>query len=98
MPHLKSFFHIKIPILPSKIFLEINSDEYTNFLKASHENIDDYIGMDVNITGYIYRLPDFSSTQFVLARTMILEDPSQSVIVGMLCECSSATKYDTEHG
>ena len=26
---------------------------------------------------------------------MILEDPSQSVIVGMLCECSSATKYDT---
>ena len=91
----KIFFSYKDSNSTKQNILEINSDEYTNFLKASHENIDDYIGMDVNITGYIYRLPDFSSTQFVLARTMILEDPSQSVIVGMLCECSSATKYDT---
>ena len=49
----KIFFSYKDSNSTKQNILEINSDEYTNFLKASHENIDDYIGMDVNITGYI---------------------------------------------
>ena len=75
--------------------LEIKADEYTNFLKASHESINNYVGKTVKLTGYIYRLPDFSNNQFVIARTMIIDNNIGSVIVGMLCECSQAQKFDS---
>ncbi len=75
--------------------LEITTDEYTNFLKASHESINNYVGKTVKLTGYIYRLPDFSSTQFVIARTMVIDDNMGSVIVGMLCECNNSSKFDS---
>lgn len=74
--------------------VEITTDSYTAFLKDCHENINDYIGKNFKITGYVYRLPDFTSRQIVIARTMIIEE-NQAVIVGMLSECSSAEKYDT---
>lgn len=73
--------------------LEITSEEYTNFLKLSHENINNYIGKTVKIVGYVYRLPDFSNNEFVIARTMIIDNNSSAVVVGMLCEYSDAKKY-----
>ncbi len=72
---------------------EIASNEYTNFLKNCHENIDDYINMNVKITGYIYRLPTFNDNQFVLARTMILDSNNTAVVVGILSQCESASNY-----
>lgn len=75
--------------------LNITSESYTTFLKDCHENIDDYIGKTFTITGYIYRLPDFNTNQFVLARTMILDEKNQSVVVGILSQCSSAEKYSS---
>lgn len=75
--------------------LEISSEEYTNFLKDSHENIQNYVGKKIKITGYVYRLPDFSSNEFVVARTMVIDNSSGAVVVGMLAECNEATKYET---
>ncbi len=66
--------------------IEIDSASYTNFLKSCHENIEEYIGDTIRITGYIYRMPDFTDSQFVLARTMILDSNKQAVVVGILCE------------
>ena len=75
--------------------IEITTNEYTNFLKSSHESINNYVGKTYKLTGYVYRLPDFSSTQFVLARTMIIDDNSGAVIVGILSECTTAQDYDS---
>lgn len=79
----------------SSEILEITSEEYTNFLKVSHENINSYNGKTVKIVGYVYKLPNFSSNEFVIARTMIFEDNSTAVVVGMLCECKDAEKYSS---
>ena len=73
--------------------LEITSNEYTQFLKSAHENLDDYVNMTVNLTGYIYRLPDFGRTQFVLSRTMILNSSNSAVVVGILSEYEDAPQY-----
>src|SRR5574344_1229697 len=70
--------------------IEINSDNYTNFLRESHENIDNYLNVKIKGVGYIYKMPDFTDTQFVLARTMVLNETNQGVVVGMLCECKQA--------
>ena len=50
--------------------------------------------MKVNFTGYIYRVIDFKSEQFVIARDMFInESKTQSVVVGFLCEYKDANKF-----
>ena len=75
--------------------LEITSSSYTSFLKDCHENIDNYIGKNIRIVGYVYRLPDFTSNEFVIARTMVIDNNSQAVVVGILSQCASAPNYET---
>ena len=74
--------------------VEITSDNYTNFLKDCHENIDSYIDVKVKICGYVYRMPDFTKTQFVLSRTMILNSANSGVVVGILAECENAPDFE----
>lgn len=50
--------------------LEINSNNFTTFLKNCNENIDSYVGKTVHISGFVYRLSDFAQNQFVVARLM----------------------------
>lgn len=64
----------------------ITSDNYTNFLRDCHENIDKYVGTSVTITGYVYRMPDFNDIQFVIARTMLINSNNKAVVVGILAE------------
>ena len=75
--------------------IEINSSNYTNILKTVHDNLDDYVGKKIRFSGYIYRVSDFSDTQFVLARDMIISSDLQTLIVGFLCECKDAKKFET---
>ena len=74
--------------------VEITSDNYTNFLKDCHENIDSYVGIKVKICGYVYRMPDFTKTQFVLSRTMILNSANSGVVVGILADCKNAPDFE----
>ena len=71
----------------------ISANNYTNVLKAVHENIDNYVGVEISFTGYVYRVLDLEENQFVLARDMIISSNYQSVIVGFLCECENAKNY-----
>lgn len=73
---------------------EIQTENYTNILKAVHDDPDSYIGIKVNFTGYIYRVIDFKDNQFVIARDMFInESKTQSVVVGFLCESKEAEKF-----
>ena len=73
--------------------LHIKAKNYTNILKTVHDNIDDYIDMKLNFTGYIYRLGDFKDNQFVLARNMIISSDFNYVIVGFLCEYDNIKNF-----
>lgn len=74
----------------------IESKNYTNILKSVHENIDPYVGMKINFTGYVYRVIDLEENQFILARNMIISSDFQSVIVGFLCESNQAKDFENE--
>lgn len=76
----------KSSCLPQNQISKISSQNYTNVLKTVHENIDSYVGLSINFTGYIYRVLDLNENQFVLARNMIVSSDFQSVVVGFLCE------------
>lgn len=71
--------------------IEVNSNNYTDVLKDSHENIDKYIGKSIKFIGFVYRLYDFSENQFVLAREMIISSDNQAVVVGFLCDGSASS-------
>ncbi len=73
--------------------IEITTNEYTSFLKNAHENIDDYVGMKVKLTGYVYRMPDFNDNQFVMSRTMIMDSSSTAVVVGILSQYENAKDF-----
>ena len=74
----------------------ISTKNYTNVLKTVHENIDTYVGIKINFTGYIYRVTDLTDTQFILARDMIISADFQYVIVGFLCEWKNAKDFEDE--
>lgn len=77
--------------------LDIPSANYTNILKDSYDNIDNYIGKQIKFTGFVHRLYDFSDNQFVLAREMftspISNNQAEVVIVGFLCEYDGASSF-----
>jgi len=76
--------------LPSNSIAEIEAQEYTNILKQVYNNVDTYVGQSINFTGYVYKLYDFNETQFVLARDMLINSDSQTVVVGFLCSYDKA--------
>ena len=80
--------------LPQGKINKINSSNYTNILKAVHDNIDDYVGVKINFTGYVYRVLDLKENQFILARDMIISSDFQSVIVGFLCESEESKNFE----
>ena len=73
--------------------INITSSNYSNILKTVHENVDSYVGMKFHCVGYVYKLVDFSDTQFVIARDMIISSDYQSVIVGFLCEYKDISNF-----
>lgn len=76
---------------PDVAYLKV--EEYTNVLKSVYENLDTYVGQKISFSGYIYRNLDFSENQFVLARDMIVEGSTKTLIVGFLCSHKEASNY-----
>lgn len=71
----------------------ISPKNYTNILKAVHDNLDNYIGQKIKFSGYIYRVYDFNEEQFVLARDMIISSDFQTLVVGFLCNYKDSKNY-----
>ena len=97
----KIFFGAKksgssVDYVPQNHVSKISASNYTNILKTVHDDIDDYVGVKINFTGYVYRVLDFNENQFVLARDMIVSSNYQSVIVGFLCEADNAKDFADE--
>ena len=79
--------------VPQSNICVISTKNYTNVLKTVHANIDTYVGIKINFTGYVYRVADLTDTQFILARDMIISSDFQYVIVGFLCEWKNAKDF-----
>lgn len=80
--------------MEAKDVTEISAQNYTNILKSVHDDVDTYIGQKIRFTGYVYRVFDFNSNQFVLARNMVISSDFQTVVVGFLCESNETCNYE----
>jgi len=77
-----------------KVF-DIPSNQYTNVLKEVHDNLDDYVGKELSFVGYVYKIDYLEQNQFVLARNMIINSASQTVIVGFLSESDKVNQFES---
>lgn len=71
---------------PKQDVYTISASNYTNVLKSVHENLSNYVGQKISFEGYVYKVPDINSNQFILARDMIINSNLQTLVVGFLCE------------
>lgn len=83
----------KSSCLPQSDVSKISSSNYTNVLKAVHDNVDNYVGLKINFVGYVYRVSDLKENQFILARDMIISSNRQYVVVGFLSEYDKAKDF-----
>lgn len=74
--------------------IEISNTNYANILMESYDNIDKYIGKNITVVGYIFRLPDFGNNEFVIARDMLVND-THSQIIGFLCNYNQINEFET---
>lgn len=79
--------------LPSNSIAHIEANDYTNILKEVYEDIDTYVGQSINFTGYVYKVYGLKDTEFVLARDMLINSDTQSVVVGFLCTYDKANEF-----
>lgn len=86
----------KSSCLPANKVTKLATSNYTTILKTVHDNIDNYVGCQINFVGYVYRILDFQENEFVLARDMIVSSDFQSVIVGFLCQYETAKDFEDE--
>ena len=89
----KSLFVINDKIEKNEI-TNIEPNNYTNVLREVYDNVDTYVGQQINFTGYVYKLYDLKDTEFVLARDMLINSDSQSVVVGFLCSSKEAKNFE----
>lgn len=79
--------------ISNKNTIIITPDNYIDILNASHNQIDNYVGKKIIVSGYVYIIPEFTDNRFVLAQNVALDPSSTSTtyIVGFLCE--NGTNY-----
>ena len=80
-------------LLETSSLLNVDNSNYTDVLEDVYNNIDKYVGKSINFTGYVYRLKDMKDNEFVLARDMLINSDSQSVVVGFLCNEKKANNF-----
>lgn len=78
----------------SSNYIEITNSNYTSILEDSHNNIDKYLGKNISVIGYVFRLPDFGNNEFVIARDMLV-DNNHSQVVGFLCNYNQISQFES---
>lgn len=75
-------------------YLEITNANYTDILTDAYDNIEKYLGKNISVTGYVFRLSEFGNNEFVIARDMLV-DNNHSQVVGFLCNYNQISQYET---
>ena len=79
--------------IPSSEIAALKPENYTNILKAVHNDIDTYIGQKISFSGYVYRVSGLKENEFILARDMDVGN-NQTVVVGFMCSYDKASEFE----
>ncbi|SKC81196.1 TIGR03943 family putative permease subunit [Maledivibacter halophilus] len=69
---------------------DTNSKKFKYTLMESYENLDEMIGQEIELSGFVYREPDSSKNRFVISRLLMICCAADAQVVGLLCEWDDA--------
>lgn len=72
--------------------ITMTSENFSTILKECHDAPYKYKNKKIKMVGYIFRVNDFTTKQFVIARDMVINE-SESRIIGFLCESENAHEF-----
>lgn len=68
------------------IVIQVTEENYAQTMYDLHDQLDDYIGTTIQISGYVFKNDAFNSNEFVIGRTMITCCTADASLVGLKCE------------
>lgn len=82
------------PKLQQMSKIEVTDRDYTEIMSELQFFPQDYIGKEVHVTGFVFRGPEYSDSQFSLVRYVIVCCTADALPYGILCEVKDAAKYN----
>lgn len=71
-------------------YYDADSEKFKYTLMESYENLDEMIGEEVELSGFVYREEDFSKNRFVISRLLMVCCAADAQVAGLLCEWNGA--------
>lgn len=73
--------------------IEVNDHDYAEIMNELQFFSQDYIGKQIQVTGFVFRGPADTGTQFSLVRYVVVCCTADALPYGILCETKDAAKY-----
>jgi putative membrane protein len=75
----------------------MDSDHYYNCLCELYDNLDQYIGVPIEVEGFVFKdNDDFTDKEFVPARLMMVCCAADMQLVGLLCQYDQTSQLQTD--
>lgn len=81
------------PKLKQLSTIEVTDRDYTEIMSELQFFSQDYIGKEIQLTGFVFKSPQDANSQFSLVRYVVMCCTSDAVPYGILCELPDAAKY-----
>lgn len=73
-------------------YYNTDGEKFKYTLMELYENLDEMIGKEVELSGFVYREPDFLKNRFVISRLLMSCCAADAQVAGLLCEWDGANE------
>ena len=73
--------------------IEVTDRDYAEIMSELHFFSQDYIGKEIQMTGFLFKPQEATSSQFSLVRYVVMCCTADALPYGVLCELQDAAKY-----
>jgi putative membrane protein len=74
----------------------VTDDKYLQMMNIIDTNVDQFVGKELEIVGFVYREPDFNKNQIVVARFGVSCCVADASVYGMMAEGNEAEKLEID--
>ncbi|HEY5524478.1 MAG TPA: TIGR03943 family protein [Clostridium sp.] len=74
----------------------VEDKNYMFFLNEAYNDHDEYLGKEIEITGFIYKDDSLKKNELVLLRVMMVCCSADTQIVGLMCDYEGASKFNND--
>ena len=91
---LNDYYQQLMETFAQQEMIEVTDENFLDVMSLLDSHLGELIGKEIEMTGFIYREPDFNDQQFVVARFSIICCVADASIYGTLVESESRTSLE----